>query len=240
MSKSKTPARKPIASATAALVENANLVPKKPAPVAAKPEPLVDQATVDAFLHAEANVVETALALFHACCFHRVSPAQFGNRSDAKVRASEFNCARTVAEQAGPGGAKFAQGIINKAAKLAGDKRHNVLAALRAAKATYKEASPTAVKGAALRAKIAKQATAAADTAQKARETAKQVKRETRVPSLPKSGTLEAFMPAALAALMDVQAKFGKLNIPRGKLKAAENFTDSLSDTIKLAGELSA
>src|SRR5690349_8447066 len=111
------PTQKPLASATAAIAANANLLPPAPAPIAAKPEPLVDQATVDAFLNAEANVVETALALFHACCWHRVSPAQFGTRSDAKVRASEFNCARTVAEQAGPGGAKFAQGIIVKASK---------------------------------------------------------------------------------------------------------------------------
>ena len=56
-----------------AAAQLANLLPPKPAPlkapeVAAKPEPLVDQATVDAFLHAEANVVETAIALFLACC----------------------------------------------------------------------------------------------------------------------------------------------------------------------------
>lgn len=228
-----------------AAAQLANLLPPKPAPlkaptVAAKPEPLVDQATVDAFLHAEANVVETAIALFLACCWHRVSPAQFVGRSDAKVRASEFNCARTVAEQAGPGGAKFAQSIIERAAKLAGDRRHNVLAALRSAKATFKEAAPSAIKGAALKAKVAKQATAAADVAKAQRDKKQAEKRATRVPALPKSGTLEAFMPAAMAALMDVQKKFGALAIPKGKLRAAENFTDSLAETIKLAGELNA
>lgn len=229
-------------AAKSAAAQLANLLPPKPAPLTgpAKPEPLVDQATVDAFLHAEANVVDTALALFLACCWHRVSPAQFVGRSDAKVRASEFNCARTVAEQAGPGGAQFAQSIIERAAKLAGDRRHNVLAALRAAKATFKEAAPSAIKGAALKAKVARQATAAADVAKAQRDKKQAEKRATRVPQLPKSGTLEAFMPAAMAALMDVQAKFSKLTMPKGKLRAAENFTDSLAETIKLAGELNA
>lgn len=240
--KSATAPRAKLAKAKPASVSAAiaNLLPPQPASVAkptdAKPTVYVDQGVVDAFLNAEANVVETAIALFYACTVHAVSPEQFKGRSDAKVRASEFNCARKVAELGKSTAA--ARAIIAKAAAEPGDRRHNVLAALRAAKAAYKEVTPTALKGAALTRKVAAQAAEASKVASIADAKRKADKRATRVPKLPDTGTLAAFMPPALAALVDVQKRFGALSIPRGKLRAAENFADSLAETIKLAGEL--
>ena len=217
----------------------ADLLPKDEGK--AKPEVLVDQGLVDAFLSAEANVAESAVALFLACTVHKVSPDQFKGRKDGKVRASEFNSANRCAAAAKS--AQAARDIINTACKQPGDKRHNVLAALRKAIAVYAEVKPLALKGAALAKKVAKQVEAATVEASKAdakRQAKRKAERATRTPALPKGGTLEAFMPAALAALVDVQKRFAGLTIPKGKLRAAENFTDSLAETIKLAGELNA
>lgn len=206
--------------------------------VKAKPAPLVDQGVVDAFLSAEANVTETAIALFYACTARRVSPEQFKGRSDAKVRASEFNCAWRCAEAAKS--VTSARGIIDLAAGKPGDRRANVLKALRKAITIYAEVKPAALKGAALQKRVAKQVEQAAEQASQQHAAKRKQQRETRVPTLPKAGTLDAFMPAACAALMDIQTKVAKLTVPKGKLRAMENFADSLAETIKLAGELNA
>lgn len=202
-----------------------------------KVETLVDQGVVDAFLNAEGAVTETALALFYACTLHAVSPQQFVGRSDAKVRASEFNVAQHVAKIMG---SKGARGVILKASQLPGDKRGNVLAALRATKKIAVELKPSAIKGAALNKEIEKRADVAAKAAS-SKDAARQAARTPRQPTGPKipaSGSWGAFFPTAMAAMLDIQKTLTTIELPKNKLALAKGFADALAEAIEAAEAL--
>ncbi len=203
------------------------------------PETFVDQGTVDAFLNAEGAVADCAIALFYACIAHRVSPTQFVNRSDAKVRASEFNCAHTVA---GLIGAKGTRGVILKASNAKGDKRGNVLAALRSAKVTASSLKGSAMKVDAIAKEVAKRADAAsaeASAKDAPRQATRQATRAPRVPTgpgVPKAGTVGAYIPTLIAALIDAQVQLAKTEFgPRqgGKVKDLSEALESALDAAK-------
>lgn len=189
-------------------------------------ETLVDQALVDAFINAEGAVTESALALFYACAIHPVSVHQFVGRGDAKVRASEFNCAHVVAKSLG---VKGTHAIIRKAEGHTGDKRGNVLAALRDAKRLAKELKPRALKADALAKEVGKRADAAAKVAAEKHAERRAEKRAPRTPSLPKSGTMEAFLPVAIAAFLDMEKTMARIELPQNKLAKVKDFTDALA-----------
>lgn len=236
MSKSsKLVSAKPTArkSSTAALVHLA------PAPNAHKPaapdkvETFVDQAIVAAYIAADENVVDAAIQLFRACVHHRVSVAQFGQLAGAKIRASEFNCAHAVAKALG---VKGTVAVIDKALKQSGNRRENVLAALRSARVTAKSLSGSALKGAALTREITKRADAAAEKNSATNAAKKAASRATRTPAAPKANTLQALMPTALLALIDLQKQLGKVAVPPRMLGKVADLSRSLAETIELAG----
>jgi hypothetical protein len=233
----------------------AALAPAKPAPVtvipfapetAPKPkgkqggkvtETFIDQYYVDAFLNAENGVKEAAVALFIACTHHRVSPAQFVGRSDAKVRASEFNTAYTARMLMGQ--TKAAQYITTAAAKP-GDKRANVLAALRSVKSASAELKGSALKGAALSKEIAKRADAAAvkaaDAHKAKRDSAKQ-ERAARVP-VPKGNSVAAFAPMLLAALTDSLAKMAKVEVKQPQMAKWRELASAMEEAADICAAL--
>lgn len=225
------PAARKSSAAILAVLAPAPNAHKETAPV--KVETFVDQALVESFLTAEASVSDAAIQLFRACVYHRVTPAQFGERSDAKVRASEFNCAHVVAKALT---VKGALAIIDKAAKLPGAVRQNVLAALRNARVTAKQLSGSALKGAALTKEITKRADAASAAASATNDAKKAASRAVRTPAAPKAGTLAELMPTAMLALIDLQKQLGKVNVPARMLRKVEDFSRSLAETIELAG----
>jgi hypothetical protein len=240
MSKSiKLTATKP-AARKSATVELQKLAPApiidvkaKMAKATAKPEVFVDQGVVDSFLAAEQGAGDAAIALFIACTLHRVSPAQFGTRPDAKVRASEFNSATAVADMLKSAAA--ARAIIDKASKAPGNRRSNVLAALRSARVTGKALSSSALKGNALAKEITKRAETAT-AANVAQLTAKKAAaRKARAPSAPKPDTLAGYMPIALAALIDMQKQLGKLSVPARMLRKVEDLSSALVEAIDAA-----
>lgn len=207
---------------------------------ATKVEVFVSQDVVDAYLNAETAVSETQIALFYACCLHRVSVAQFKGRSDAKVRASEFNCANNVANYLG---VKAARALIDQACKRSGDKRAATLAALRAAIKVGKETKASALKGAALQKEImARVNEAAADQDAKSKastEGRRSGSRATRVPGLPKANSLDGYMPILIAALIDAEKQLAGLDIPPRKLKKVEALASALNDALACANEVS-
>lgn len=226
---SKNPARVDASTIVPAIIPAAPQTAPKAAK--AKPETFVDQTVVDAFLSAENGVKESAVALFLACTEHRVSAAQFHGRSDGKVRASEFNSAHTVGLLLGRVKAKQ---FITKAAEKSGDKRANVLAALRSVKKVAPELKSSALKGAALQAEIAKRADAASTKSSEAFKAS----RTPRVPALPKANTVGAYAPIAHAALLDLLNQAGKITAAGGQLRAWKEFTDTLSEAVDMAQAL--
>ena len=241
MSKSsKLVATKPAARKSAAAGALVKLAPvpaadvvAKMAKAPAKPEVFVEQVVVDAYLAAESNVGDAAIALFMACTAHRVSPAQFGTDPSAKVRASEFNAAHAVAHMLKSAAA--ARKVIEDAAKKPGNRRSNVLAALRSARVVGKQLSGSALKGNALASAITKRAEAAssANSAQTAARKAQQ--RVTRQPAAPKANTLAGYMPIALAALIDMQKQLGKVAVPARMLRKVEDLAEALTAAIDAA-----
>lgn len=222
------------------------LVPSVPAPVTlvpyapetapkphgkkagAVPEQHVEQAVVDAFLTAESGVKEAAVALFIACVSFSVSPAQFGARGDAKIRASEFNAAHHVGQLLGRDVAKE---IITQAATHVGDKRANVLAMLRKAREFGKTIKGASLKGAALTKALKK---AADDTLKAAKDAANfektTAKRGAQAGRIPKGDSLAAYAPIALAALGDMIEKLGKLNLKPAQLRKAKELGEALTE----------
>lgn len=231
----KKPAR---ASAAAAVVTK--LAPQSPdvaKDVKAKPEPRVDQAAVNAWMNAQGQVGETTLALFLAVAAAKVHPDQFIGRKDAKVRASEFNCAYRLAERIGVTGARK---VIADAAKKGTDKRAVILAALREANTAAHELKSSALKGAALKAEISKRVETRS-AAQVKKEQARTAQRRTpQAPRLPKADSVNAFQPAALALLLDMQKKCAKINAAPAQLAKWKDFVSALNETVDALDALSA
>lgn len=199
---------------------------------AAKVETFVDQAVVDRLLNAVDGVATAAVDLFMACVVHRVSAKQFHSftKGTQDKTASQFNCAHYAGLMLGHVAARK---MIEKAASQPGDKRDNILAALRTVKVVAKEVKPGALKGAALSKELTKRANAAVSeqaAKQAARNTAK---RGARTPTTIKAGTLAAYQPLALAALLDLQAQLAKVDVPPRKLAKVKDFADALTETIE-------
>jgi hypothetical protein len=212
--------------------------PAKSAPAPkAKPEVFVDQTFVAALLNAEGGVTEAAINLFVACTEHRVSPAQFVGytAASAKGRASEFNCAKTAALLMGrPAAIKFIQSAANKP----GDKRANVLAALRNVKATSAELKGSALKGQALAKEIGKRAEDAAQRAAEAHQTKREAARASRVPTAPKAGTVDHFVPQLLATLIDTRARMAKIEVKPAQLRKWQDLEAALGEATDIADSL--
>lgn len=239
-------AKKSIPSATAVIVPNVPAptaevfqgvvvehLPYAPetAPVGvAKPEIHVDQVIVDAFLHADGELKTAAVALFRACVAHSVSPLQFVGRSDAKVRASEFNCAHRVGMQFGHDNARR---IIDAASEQAGDKRANVLSSLRKAKELGKQLRKAALKGAALT-KALKSAgdEAVAFAEDEANFARKDKARGAQLPRIPKADSWAAYAPIAMAALGDMMKSLGSINLKPREIAAAKSLGELLDEAI--------
>lgn len=230
-----TSATAKLRAAAPAVIAPVTVIP--PAPNAHKPadvktpETFVDQSVVDRLLSAVDGVGVAVVDLFMACVVHRVSPKQFHTftKGTQDKTASQFNCAHYAGLMLGHVAARK---LIETAASKPGDKRDNILAALRAVKTVAKEVKPGALKGAALSKEIAKRANVAvAEQAAKqaARNTAK---RGARTPTAIKAGTLAAFQPLALAALMDLQKQLAKVNVPTRKLAKVKDFSDALAEAI--------
>lgn len=209
----------------------------KPAGRADKiPETHVAQSYVDAFLDAESNVRGAAVELFRACVEFTVSPAQFGARSDAKVRASEFNSAHKVRMYFGQA---VALELINAAAERTGDKRRNVLAALRKAKELGDAVRKTALKGAALSkalSKAAEQAKAAA--AEASADFANEAAKRGAQHRVGKATDVRTYAPLALAALSDMLDKLGKLDVQPRQLAKVKALGDALTEAADIAKSL--
>lgn len=237
--------KKPSATALTPATVTAEIVPFAPetAPKAKGPkggkitEVFVEQSYVDAFLNAEAGVKESAVNLFSACVAHRVSPNQFKGRSDAKVRASEFNCAHTAGKLLSPKGALK---LISDAAARTGDKRANVLAALRRVKEVAPQLKGSALKGAALSKEIRAKADAAAEAASSAdasKRAAAKAHRVARTPA-PKANTVAAFVPLLMGALADGLEKMGKIDVPPTMLAKWRDLGDAMSAAVDACGAL--
>lgn len=236
MSKSIRAAR---TSAAAALVEHLPAAPNAhTAPEPKVSKPVVDQAIVDSYINAEGAVGDAAVALFYACIAGSVTLGQFTALSPktAGVRVSEFNTSGKVAKRLG---AKGTRGIILQASKKPGDKRGNVLAALRIAKKTADELKPSALKGAALSKEVTKRAEAAARSASDKdaeRSAARRAPRQPQGPAVPKADSLGAYVPTMMAAFAEMQKQLGKLTIPARMLGKVRD----LSAAIEEAGNCAA
>lgn len=238
MSKSVRTAR---VSAAAALVE---VLPAAPnahtAPEAKVTKPAVDQAIVDSYINAEGAVGDAAVALFYACIAGSVTLSQFSALSTktAGVRVSEFNTAGKVAKRLG---AKATRGIILQASKKAGDKRGNVLAALRNAKKFADELKPSALKGAELVKEVAKRAEVAASNASAkdaARSAARRAPRQPQGPTLPKANSLGAYVPTMLAAFADMQKQLSKVNIPPSMIGKVRDLSAAIEEASTCANAI--
>jgi hypothetical protein len=190
----------------------------------------VDQGVVDAFLNADGEVKQAAVALFRACVTRSVAPAQFLGRSDAKVRASEFNCAFAIGHQFGYDNARR---IIDAACEQAGDKRANVLTALRKAKELGKQIKKAALKGAELKKAITRAGEEAIEFAESAENFAKEAKpRGAQLPRIPKSDSMDAWAPVALAALGDLLKSLGKVDVKPRQLSRVKELSELLKDAV--------
>src|SRR5690349_20918643 len=188
-SKSKPAARKPVRPSAAAVVVE-KLAPQAPTvakATPAKPDPRVDQGTVDAWLNAQGQVGETTLALFLAVAGAKVHPDQFKGRKDAKVRASEFNCAYRLAERIGVKGARQ---VITRAAAKGTDKRAVILAALREANVAAHELKSSALKGAALKSAITQRVEARSAEQVKKEQSRTAQRRTPQSPKLPRADSV--------------------------------------------------
>jgi hypothetical protein len=185
---------------------------------------------VDAFLHAEGEAKQAAVALFRACVTRSVASVQFVGRADAKVRASEFNCAYAVGMQFGYDNARR---IIDAASEQAGDKRANVLAALRKAKEFGAQLKKAALKGNAMKKALERAGADALEYAEDAQNFVKNSKaRGAQLPRIPKSDSVEAFAPIALAALGDMLDTLGKLHLKPRQLERVKTLKDALEDAV--------
>lgn len=205
----------------------------------AKPETFVEQGYVDSFINAESDAKEAAVALFVACTLHRVSPAQFKDRSDAKVRASEFNTAFHAAKLLGRDRAIKA---INAAAGKGGDKRANVLAALRNIKSVAPQLKGSALRGAALQKEIAQRADRAAEQAAKDHADRRAAAKQNRVARVPevKSNTVQGFVPVLMAALTDALSKMAKIEVRPSELAKWKELSGCLSESVDICGSFKA
>lgn len=195
----------------------------------------VQQAVVDAFLYAEGAVRGAAVDLFRACVRHSVAVSQFGARSDAKNRASEFNCAYKVGQMFG---FKLAHEMIDDAAERTGDKRRNVLATLRKAKEFGSALKGSALKGAALDKALAKAANDAKAAAADASADFAKKSKGAQLPRIPDAASVEQFAPLALVALADMLEKMGTLTIkPRQRAKM-EALAEALNEAVEVAKSL--
>lgn len=195
-----------------------------------KPVLHVDQGLVDAFLHAEGEAKIAAVALFRACVVRSVAPVQFVGRSDAKIRASEFNCAFHVGAQFGYDNARR---IVDAASEQAGDKRDNVLKALRKAREYGVQLKRTALKGAALN-KALKQAgdDAVAFAEDEGNFASSRKNRGAQLPRVPKADTMEAFAPIALAALGDMLKSLGSMRIKARELERVSSLKSAMEECV--------
>lgn len=196
-----------------------------------KEAPLVAQSVVDTFLRAEGGARMAAVDVFRACLHGKVTPSQFGERADAKVRASEFNSAWAVRRYFGADAA--GKMIEHAVAEKTGDVRAAVLRVLRAAKKLGKELSGSKLKGAAL-----KKATEKA--AAKAREAATVPAPAQREPhhNASKVADLPTFAAVAMAALADMLERFGKVDIPARMLRKATDAKDAIEAAIDAVAAL--
>lgn len=237
MSISKKAARK---SATAVAVVNA--IPATPAPVTIIPAisdaegkaklagadkkapPAVAQSVVDAFLAAEGNMRGAAVDVFRACIHGAVTPAQFGARSDAKIRASEFNSAWKVRCAFG---AQLTAKMIDEAASHGVDRRANVLRVLRKAKELAGAIKSANLKGAALQKALNKAAT-------EAREAAAPTKPEPRGAQhrIGKAESLGAFASLALLSLGDMLEQLGKIDVAPRMLRKANDAREAIEAAV--------
>lgn len=193
-----------------------------------KVAPAVAQTVVDAFLAAEGNMRGAAVDVFRACIHGAVTPAQFGARSDAKIRASEFNSAWKVRCAFG---AQLAAKMIDEAASHGVDRRANVLRVLRKAKELAGAIKSANLKGAALQKALNKAAT-------EAREAAAPVKVEPRGAQhrIGKAESLGAFASLALLSLGDMLEQLGKVDVaPRmlRKVSDAREAIEAAADAVK-------
>lgn len=196
----------------------------------AKPVLHVDQAIVDAFLNAEGEVRAAAVMLFRACVARSVSPAQFVGRSDAKVRASEFNAAFRIGHLYGHDAARR---IIDAAADQVGDKRANVLQALRKAKDLGEQVKRAALKGTALNKALTKAGDDVLAFASNEANYSKITKnRGAQLARIPKSDSMEAFRPVAMAALGDMLKSLGGIKLKAREIERVSALKSALEEAV--------
>lgn len=207
-------APKPLADARAALETAAKKV-----------EPRVDQGLVDAYLSAEAGVGDAAVALYYACLTAKVHASQFGDSPSAKVRASEFNTAYKVARRLG---AKGAKSVMDEACKKPGQRRMNIVNALRAALAVGDQ-----LKGSALK---ANELTKAVRARVEQREAEKATTKQTRAPrpaTLPKSNSPAAVLPALLASFTDAEKQLSRVEWSGNSVSHGKSIAEALAELIE-------
>jgi len=209
------------AAAITSIIAAAPNAHSEKAPV--KVEARVEQGLVDAYLKAEAGVGDAAVALLYACLHAKVHSSQFGNSPSAKVRASEFNTAYKAMRLLTLKGAKA---VMDDASKRKGERRSNIIKALREAIAVGSQ-----VKGSALRAADLSKAVAKRIADREAKKAAQTNTRAPRTP-LPKSNSPEAVVPVMLAAFMDAEKQLGKVEWKPSQTGKAKDLMEQVSEII--------